>query len=127
MDNEYNVSTISYSESEREIVRKGIHAIREVLMGDDANKKRSLLFALDWFMDPYINRIITLLIFLMIGRAVTDGYYYFNDDEVADNALNLLSSYAWPPFEILENNINKVSERMKPYVLEVINMDNREE
>lgn len=65
MDNEYNVSTISYSESEREIVRKGIHAIREVLMGDDANKKRSLLFALDGLWTPIINRIITLLIFLM--------------------------------------------------------------
>ena len=128
MDNEYNVSTISYSESEREIVRKGIHAIREVLMGDDANKKRSLLFALDWFMDPYykqdhyiadfLNELVELLQTVIITS---------NDDEVADNALNLLSSYAWPPFEILENNINKVSERMKPYVLEVINMDNREE
>ena len=52
MDNEYNVSTISYSESEREIVRKGIHAIREVLMGDDANKKRSLLLSLIHISEP---------------------------------------------------------------------------
>lgn len=65
MDNEYNVSTISYSESEREIVRKGIHAIREVLMGDDANKRE--VCCLHWIglWTPIINRIITLLIFLM--------------------------------------------------------------
>lgn len=72
--------------------------------------------------DHYITNFLNELVELLQTVIITS-----NDDEVADNALNLLSSYAWPPFEILENNINKVSERMKPYVLEVINMDNREE
>ncbi|MDE7415575.1 MAG: hypothetical protein K2N44_04540 [Lachnospiraceae bacterium] len=122
MDN--SVSFISYSEHEIEIVKKGIDAIREVLMGSDTKKKKSLLFALDWFMDPYYKQdhyiadIHDELIDLLQTVIVTS-----NDDEVADDAINLLSSYAWPPFEILENNMNKISEKMKPYVLYAINMD----
>ena len=49
-----------------------------------------------------------------------------NDDEVSEDALELLSSYEWPPFEILENNMDKVSEQCKPYVLYVINMGKEE-
>ena len=122
MDN--NVRFISYSEHEKEIVRKGIDAIQEVLMGSNNEEKRSLLFALDWFMDPYykqdhyIANIHDELIDLLQTVIITS-----NDDDVADDEINLLSSYAWPPFEILENNMNKVSVQMKPYVLEVINMD----
>lgn len=40
-----------------------------------------------------------------------------------EDALSLLSSYAWPPFGTLEKNLDKVSERIKPYVLYAINMD----
>lgn len=46
-----------------------------------------------------------------------------DDNDIIDDALNLLSSYAWPPFEILDNNMDQISEQMKPYVFEVINMD----
>lgn len=120
-----HVSFISYSEKERVIVRKGIDAIREVLMGSDTGKKRSLLFALDWFMDPYYKQnhyIVDFhdeLIDLLQTVVITS-----DDDEVSDDALVLLASYAWPPFEILEKNMDQISEQMKPYVLEVINEDN---
>ena len=49
-----------------------------------------------------------------------------NDDEVSEEALDLLSSYEWPPFEILEKNIDKVSKQLKPDVLYVINMGKEE-
>ncbi len=121
MDN--HVGFISYSDKEREIVRKGVDAIREVLMGSDSGKKKSLLLALDWFMDPYYKQdhyiaefrdeLIDLLQTVVISS---------NDDEVSDDALVLLDSYAWPPFEILEKNMEMISEQMKPYVLEMINI-----
>jgi len=122
MDN--HVSFTSYDENEIEIVKKGINAIREVLMGSDDEKKRSLLFALDWFMDPYykqdhyITDFRDELIDLLQTVIITT-----NNEEVLDDALSLLSSYEWPPFEILEKNIDRISEQMKPYVFEVINMD----
>ncbi len=94
-------------------------------MGDDPGKKKSLLFALDWFMDPYYKQdiyiadireeLVELLQIVIISS---------NDDDVADDALNLLSSYEWPPFEILEKNMDKVSEKLKPYVMYAINMGN---
>lgn len=121
MDN--HVGFISYSDKEREIVRKGVDAIREVLMGSDSGKKKSLLLALDWFMDPYYKQdhyiaefrdeLIDLLQTVVISS---------NDDEVSDDALVLLDSYAWPPFEILEKNMEMISKQMKPYVLEMINI-----
>lgn len=118
-----NVSYITYGENEREIVRKGIIAIREVLLEGSKNEKRSLLFALDWFMDPYYKQDIYIadireeLVELLQTVIISS-----NDDEVSEDALELLSSYEWPPFEILEKNIDKVSEQIKPDVLYVINM-----
>lgn len=62
---ESNVRYITYGANEKEIIKTGIEAIREVLMGDDNEKKKSLLFALDWFMDPYYKQDHLLLIFVM--------------------------------------------------------------
>lgn len=45
------------------------------------------------------------------------------EDNVAEDALNFLISYEWSPFEILAKNIEKVSENLKPYVVEAIKMD----
>ena len=122
MDN--HVSYITYGANEREIVKNGIDAIREVLMGSDIGKKRSLLLALDWFMDPYYHQDHYIadfrgeLIDLLQTVIITS-----DDDEVSDDALNLLSSYEWPPFEILEKNMDQISEQMKSDVMYVINMD----
>ena len=122
-----NISYISYGENEREIVRKGISAIREVLMGGSADEKKRLLLALDWFMDPYykqdtyITNIHDELVELLQTVVISS-----KDDEVSEEALDLLSSYEWPPFEILEKNIDKVSKQLKPDVLYVINMGKEE-
>lgn len=35
-------------------------------------------------------------------------------------ALDLLSSYESPPFEILEKNLDKVSKQLKPYELVIL-------
>ena len=45
------------------------------------------------------------------------------DDDVSEDALQLLCDYEWPPFEILEKNINRVSQQLKPDVLYAVNMD----
>lgn len=121
------VRYVSYGEHEKEIVRKGIAAIREVLLEGSPDEKKSLLLALDWFMDPYYKQDIYIadirgeLVELLQTVVISS-----NDDEVSEDALELLSSYEWPPFEILENNLDKVSEQCKPYVLYVINMGREE-
>ena len=117
-----SVSYISYGEDEKKIIREGSASIREVLMGRDIDKKKSLLFALDWFMDPYYKQDISNLhddLITLLEEVIISS----EDDEVSEDALNLLSSYEWPPFKILEKNLHKVSARLKPDVLYVINMD----
>ena len=46
-----------YEDAEREIVKSGYEAIEAVLVGRDVNAKRRLLFYLDWYIDPTINKI----------------------------------------------------------------------
>lgn len=121
------MSYITYGENEKDIIKKGIVAIQEVLMGDNTDKKRSLLFALDWFMDPYYKQDIYIAdIREDLVNLLQTIIIWSNDDEVSKAALNLLSSYEWPPFEILEKNIDRVSKQLKPDVLYVINMDTEE-
>lgn len=117
-------SYITYSKQEKEIVKQGITAIQNVLMGADVNAKRSLLLALDWYMDPYykqdnyISDFREELIELLQTVVITSS-----DIEVAEDALILLTSYAWPPFDILEKNIDRVSPQLRPDVLYAIHMD----
>lgn len=118
------ISYISYGENEKKVIKAGIVEIRKVLMGNDKNKKRSLLFALDWFMDPYFkqdisdihNELVELLQTVVISST---------DDDVSEDALQLLCDYEWSPFEILEKNIDRVSQRLKPDVLYAVNMDKK--
>lgn len=115
---------ITYGKREKETVKQGIAAIREVLMGEDDGAKKSLLLALDWFMDPYYKQDAYIADFreqltdLLQTVVVISG-----DTEVAGDALCLLTSYAWPPFDILEKNIHRVSPRIRPDVLYAIHMD----
>lgn len=118
---ESNVRYTTYGANEKEVVKRGIEAIRLVLMGNDDEKKKSLLFALDWFMDPYYKQNHYIADFQDELTDLLQIVVVSSSDDVSEDALDLLSSYAWGPFEILEKEIDKVSEQMKPYVLEVIN------
>ena len=118
------MSYITYGQNEKDIIKNGIAAIQEVLMGDNTDKKRSLLFALDWFMDPYYKQDIYIAdIREELNKLLQTVIISSNDDEVSKDALDLLSSYEWPPFEILEKNMDRVSKQLMPDVLYVINMD----
>ena len=112
---------VSYSDEEKQIVRQGINAIRTVLTGTDEAAKLSLLLCLDWFMDPYYGQDIS-----DIKEELTDllQEVVVSDDSlsVKEDALELLSSYAWGPFTILENNIDSVEEKLRPDVEYTVNM-----
>ena len=58
MENDFKY--VTYGDDEIAVVKSGITAIQTILMGIDNNKKRSLLFALDWFMDPFYKQNIVI-------------------------------------------------------------------
>ena len=113
---------VSYSKHEKEIVRQGFDAIRSVLFGNDERAKLSLLLCLDWFMDPYygqdISDIKDELITILQEVIISDDSF-----SVKEDALNLLTSYEWPPFPILEKSLDTIDEKLLSDVKYAINMD----
>ena len=100
----------TYSAEEKKIVESGIEAIREVLMGEDTGKKLSLLLCLDKYLDPWYeyelsdrDEIISLLEKVIVSSA---------ESEVIEDALNLLSSYAWGPFPVLEEGLKHIPKEL---------------
>ena len=111
---------VSYSDSEKEIVRQGIGAIRSVLTGNDEDAKLRLLFCLDWFMDPYYGQDISdfkdELITLLQEIVVSDKSMHVEED-----ALELLDSYCQGPFPVLEANLEHTDEEILPRVEYTVN------
>lgn len=109
---------VSYSKEEMNIVEGGISGIQKVLMGSDSDQKRSLLFCLDRYMDPYYGyqlpfreEIIKLLETVVVSP---------NENDVIEDALQLMGDYTCGPYEIMEKGIENVPKELRPEVLRVI-------
>lgn len=117
-----NFRHVEYTENDREIVRKGITEIERVLMGTDIERKQSMLLCLDWFMDPYYGQDISTfrdeLVDLLQTVIISP-----NDDDVIDDAINLLMSYEWPPFPIIEKNKDVIPDKFQDDITYLLNMD----
>ena len=110
---------VSYSDDEMNIVEGGILEIQKILMGNDSDKKRRLLFCLDRYMDPYYGYHLPFqeeLIRLLEAVVVSP-----NENDVIEDALQLLGDYTIGPYEIIEKSIEKIPEELKPEVFWVIN------
>lgn len=99
-----------------QIVQAGIPAIREALFGEPYLAQQILL-TLDLHLDPYYKQplpyereIYTLLEELIVTS---------RDDDVLEDAVHLLG-YARCPLPILEQNIDKVKDSVKPDVLYIL-------
>ncbi len=114
-----NSRYIEYTENDRNIVKSGIEAVIKELLGDDMDRKRSLLFCFDYFMDPYYRQDISsfkteltdILQTMIISK---------NDIDVKEDALELLRLYTWGSYEILEKNIDKIENALRLDVIEMI-------
>jgi hypothetical protein len=47
----------TYSKKHEEIVNRGVDAISEILKSADVDEKRSILFCLDKYLDPYYRSV----------------------------------------------------------------------
>ncbi|MGN0341886.1 MAG: hypothetical protein ACI4DO_03755 [Roseburia sp.] len=112
---------VTYTENDKEIVREGITSIQRVLLGEDMDRKRSLLFCLDWYMDPYygqdISGIKDELINLLQVVVIT-----CNDIDVKEDALQLLEDYTWGPYQILEDHFDDIENEVRSDAEYIINM-----
>lgn len=119
-----NMRSVVYSDKHSEIIKKGIEAISDVLSGDNTSEKESLLLCLDKFLDPYFGYKLPYEseIFILLQQFIIND----NPVEIKQDAIDLLTSYAWPPFPILEKNLDKIETELLPNVNYAINMHTTE-
>ena len=111
---------VTYSNAEKKIVESGADAIHKVLAGDDADAKERLLLCLDYYLDPYYKNTLPYEseIIKLLEHVIISG----NPLSVKEDALNLLTSYACPPFYILEQNPGQIEDQLMPDVMYALNM-----
>ena len=97
---------VTYNESHKNIVCGGIDRIRAAFAEGDTNELLSLLLCLDFYLDPYYGHKLPYekeVFDLLQEMAVKSS-----DNDVTEDCLNLLSSYSYPPFTVLEKNIDSI-------------------
>ena len=112
-----------YGEAEFNTIKAGIEVIEAVLTGSDIHAKERLLYCLDWYMDPYYKKDLSVLgepLKELLQRvAVTDS-----DTGIVEEALHLLEAYTEGPYPILEKNADSIAEEFRPTVLYLLNENN---
>lgn len=95
--------TVYYTDREKMIVEEGLSAVEKTFTGDDPDAIERLLFCLDYYMDPYYGHSLPYereLIVLLQNLILSS-----NPLEIKQDALQLLTDYAWPPFSVLERGL----------------------
>lgn len=112
--------SISYTEEHMQIIKNGTEAIKGVLFGENMDQKASLLFCLDRFLDPWFGYDLPNIaeIELLLQQVIIAE----NPLDIKDDALQLLIQYAWPPFDVLEQHLEKVEPELLSDVQYAIRM-----
>ncbi len=111
---ENKVELITYTNQHSSIVEGGIKAINEVLNGSNISKKRSLLFYLDKYLDPYYGYNLTyfedIIILLQKHLFLTDV------KEIKEDILELLRAYTRRELDYLAEKLAELE--LEPELLE---------
>ncbi len=97
---------VTYNENHRKIICSGIDAIRAAFAEGDTGAILSLLLCLDFYLDPYYGHKLPYEneVFDLLQETAVKS----SDNDVTEDCLNLLSSYSYPPFTVLEKNIDSI-------------------
>lgn len=108
------VDFVAYTNEHSSIVKSGIKAINEVLNGTEIAEKRSLLFCLDKYLDPYYG--YNLPYFDDIINLLQEQLFLTNTKEVKEDILQLLRDYARNSLDYLAEKIGGIDS--EPELLE---------
>lgn len=111
---------LGYGDKEKRLIESGFDNVRSVLLGEDIEQARRVLFCLDRYLDPYHKKRLRYekdLFELLENIAITS-----DEDELIDDCLQLLGDYANIPLTILEEGIENVKKNMRSQARYVINM-----
>lgn len=108
-----------YGPEEEAIVRSGIGGIYAVLHGSDSGAKKRLLFYLDRYLDPYYKNDLSSL-YEPLKEMLQDVVITANEEDVIEEALHLLEAYVEPPFDVLEENLQRVPAQFLAWAEELV-------
>lgn len=103
---------VTYDESHMKIVESGICDINRVLFGDDIKQIRSLLFCLDYYLDPYYKNTLPYEkeVYDSLQKLVISS----RNDDVIDDCLQLIGDYCRYPLTIMEQGFENIKDSKKP-------------
>ena len=81
-----------YGTEEKELVKKGVEAIRTVLSGKNSNAKRRLLFYLDQYLDPFYQNDLTEL-YKPLKKMLQELMFSDNEADIIEESRYLLENY----------------------------------
>lgn len=101
---EKEIDFVTYTKKHTSVVENGINSISEVLNSTDITEKRSLLFCLDKYLDPYYG--YTLPYFDDIIMLLQEQLFLTDTKEVKEDILQLLIDYS-------KNSLDCLAERLQ--------------
>ncbi|MCU6793505.1 hypothetical protein OB236_15475 [Paenibacillus sp. WQ 127069] len=89
-----------------EIVNRGVDAISEILKSADIDEKRSILFCLDKYLDPYYGYNLPYFdeILVLLEKHLFENH----DKEVKEDILQLLTDYSKDTLDYLAERIESI-------------------
>lgn len=104
--NETGNSFVTYTKHHEEIVNNGVDAINAFLINAKFGEKRSLLFCLDKYLDPYYG--YNLPFFDEVISVLEKHLLIDHDKEVKEDILRLLTEYSKDSLDYLADNIEQI-------------------
>jgi hypothetical protein len=111
-------SFVTYSQNHREIVESGSEAVKKRLTEADYDEKRSLLFCLDRYLDPYYG--YNLPFFDEIILLLQEQLFAEEDEDVIADILQLLTDYSKEQLDYLADHIEELHQHYLANALNAI-------
>ena len=104
--NEREVSYVTYTQKHRDIIITGATAINDFLNNKDVSEKRSLLFCLDMYLDPYFGYELSYFdeIILLLEKHLL----FDHCKEIKQDILQLLNDYSKNKLDYLADHIEEI-------------------
>mgnify|MGYP007091935558 FL=1 len=109
---------IVYGQEQRDIVEAGISAVAAVLLEGSEESKRSLLFCLDYYLDPYYGCLHPDSdgIFILLQQCLLTE----PSSEVRADIMQLLSDYCDCPLDVLRRHLPDIPKECREDVLRLL-------
>lgn len=104
--NEQEASYVTYTQKHHDIIINGVIAINDFLISKGVSEKRSLLFCLDRYLDPYFGYELPYFDDIIL---LLEKHLFFNHGkEIKLDIIQLLNDYSRSKLDYLADHIEEI-------------------